>query len=72
MQNKVLNGLVYDICEIYINDVLIHGKTDPEFLLNTRRVFERLRSKKIAASRRLNASATSSPRQVPRSLQRSA
>ena len=46
MQNKVLNGLVYDICGIYINDVLIHGKTDPEFLLNTRRVFERLRSKK--------------------------
>ena len=44
MQNKVLNGLVYDICGIYINDVLIHGKTDPEFLLNTRRVFERLRS----------------------------
>ena len=28
MQNKVLNGLVYEICEIYIDDVLIHGKSD--------------------------------------------
>jgi hypothetical protein len=31
-----LNGLVYEICEIYIDDVLIHGKTDPDFLTNTR------------------------------------
>jgi hypothetical protein len=31
MQNKVLNG----ISEIYIDDVLIHGKTHPEFLTNT-------------------------------------
>ena len=36
MQNKVLNGLVYEICEIYIDDVLTHGKTDPGFLTNTR------------------------------------
>ena len=32
MQNKVLNGLIYELCEIYIDDVLIHGKTDPDFL----------------------------------------
>jgi len=32
MQNKVLNGLVYEICEIYIDDVLIHGETEAEFL----------------------------------------
>ncbi len=44
MQNKVLNGLVYEICEIYIDDVLIHDK---EFLDNTRRVFERLRVKNV-------------------------
>ena len=52
MQNKVLNGLVYEICEIYIDDVLIHGQTDPDFLANTRRVFERLRSKKVAVNPR--------------------
>ncbi len=52
MQNKVLNGLVYEICEIYIDDVLIHGKTDEDFLANTRRVFERLRAKKVAVNPR--------------------
>jgi hypothetical protein len=31
MQNKVLNGLVYEICEIYIDDVL---KSEAEFLRN--------------------------------------
>jgi hypothetical protein len=40
MQNKILKGLVYEVCEIYIDDVLIHGKSDPEFLYNTRCVFD--------------------------------
>jgi hypothetical protein len=48
MQNKVLNGLVYQICEIYIVNVLMHGKTDPEFHANTPQVFDRLRDKKVA------------------------
>ena len=39
MQNKVINSLAYEIYEIYINDVLIHGKTDSDFLTITRRVF---------------------------------
>ena len=50
MQNKVLNGLVYEICEIYIDDVLIHGKSEAEFLRNVRRVFERLRAKNVAVN----------------------
>ena len=33
MSNTVLEGLVYQICELYIDDVLIH----------VRKVFERLR-----------------------------
>ena len=49
MQNKIPNGLV---CEIYIDDVLIHDKTDPDFITNTRRVFERLRVKKVAVNPR--------------------
>ena len=32
MQNKVLNRLVYEICEIYIDDVLILGNSEAEFL----------------------------------------
>jgi len=50
MQNKVLNGLVHEICEIYIDDVLLHGKTDAEFLRTVRRVFERLRAKNVAVN----------------------
>ena len=34
MKNTVLNGLVYEICEIYIDEVLIHGKSEAEFLRN--------------------------------------
>ena len=48
MQNKVLNGLVYGICEIYIDDVLIHGKSEAELLRDVRQVFERLRATSIA------------------------
>ena len=35
MANKVLAGYVTRICEIYIDDVLIHGPTDNEYLGNT-------------------------------------
>ena len=80
MQNKV--GLAYEICEIYINDVLIHGKSEPECLDNTRRVLDRLRDKKVAVNHRKTklgleeveycTSVTSSPRRAPHSLQRSA
>ena len=80
MQNKV--GLVYEICEIYINDVLIHGKSEPECLDNTRRVLDRLRDKKVAVNPRKTklcleeveycTSVTSFPRRTPHSLQRSA
>jgi hypothetical protein len=37
---------------VYIDDVLIHGKTDPAFLTNTRRVFDRLCDKNVAVNPR--------------------
>jgi hypothetical protein len=43
MSNTVLVGLVYQICELYIDDVLIHGKDETTFIANLRKVFERLR-----------------------------
>ena len=43
MSNTVLTGLVYHICELYIDDVLIHGRDIESFLANVRKVFERLR-----------------------------
>ena len=57
MANKVLAAYVTRICEIYIDDVLIHGPTDNEYLGYTRKVLGRLREKKVTAnsvSRRLN------------------
>ena len=50
MANNVLTGYVTRICEIYIDDVLIHGSTDDEYLDNTRKVLTRLRTKKVTAN----------------------
>ena len=38
MVSKVLAGLIYRICELYIDDVLIHGPTEAAFLANLRKV----------------------------------
>ncbi len=38
MANRVLAGYVRRICDIYIDDVLIHGPTDNVYLENTRKV----------------------------------
>ena len=45
--NNVLAGYVTRICEIYTDDVLIHGSTVEEYLDNTRKVLTRLRAKKV-------------------------
>ena len=50
MANTVLAGYVTRICEIYIDDVLIHGSIDSEYLDNTRKVLTRLRTKKVTAN----------------------
>ena len=47
MTDNMLAGYVARICEIYIDDVLIHGSTDEEYLDNTRKVLTRLRAKKV-------------------------
>jgi hypothetical protein len=41
MQDVVLSGLVGHICEIYIDDVIIYGTTEEEFIKNANTVFER-------------------------------
>jgi hypothetical protein len=38
MANNVLQGYVTYICEIYIDDVLLFGTTDDEYIDNTRKV----------------------------------
>ena len=47
MSNTVLTDLVFHICELYIDDVLIHGGDPTTFLANVRKVFSRLREFKV-------------------------
>ena len=39
--DEVLSGLVNRICEIYIDDCIIHAKTEEEFLVRLRQILER-------------------------------
>jgi hypothetical protein len=41
ISHVVLHGLIFRICEVYIDDVIIHGETMEEFLANLAKVFER-------------------------------
>ena len=41
---------MYQICELYIDDVLIHGRDIESFLANVRKVFERLREFNVAVN----------------------
>ena len=43
----VLSGLIYIICDLYIDDCIVHGKNKDDFLLNLRKVFDRFRKHKI-------------------------
>ncbi len=41
MSSVVLIGLIYFICEIYLDDCIVHAKTDDEFLIRLEKVLER-------------------------------
>lgn len=43
----VLIGLLYFICELYLDDILVYGRTEDEFLLHLEKVFVRLQSHHI-------------------------
>jgi hypothetical protein len=43
MASVVLVGLVYLICEVYLDDIITYGMTIEEFMQNLRKIFERLR-----------------------------
>ena len=47
MATVVLVGLIYICCELYIDDVLVFGANNDEFITNLRLVFERFRKHKI-------------------------
>ena len=43
----IVNGLIYNICEVYIDDMLVFGETDDAFLRNVKTVFQRCREKNV-------------------------
>ena len=45
MATEVLNGLVMNICEVYLDDVIIHAPTEELLLERVRLVLERFREK---------------------------
>jgi hypothetical protein len=47
MAMTVLVGLVSIACELYLDDVLVYGDSEPEFLKNLRQVFARFRKHKV-------------------------
>jgi hypothetical protein len=47
MAAVVLVGLCYFICEIYLDDCIVHGATDKSFLENLEKVFQRFSKHKL-------------------------
>jgi len=47
MATVVLTGLIYKICEIYLDDVIVYASTIDELIKNLTKIFERLRKHKI-------------------------
>ena len=47
MATIVLAGIIYVICEIYIDDVIIYAQTEDDFLNRMRQVFDRFRKHKL-------------------------
>ena len=43
MMTMVLGSLVHDICEVYLDDILVHAQSEAELIANLRQIFERIR-----------------------------
>jgi len=43
LSTTVLAGLIYDILELYIDDIVVHAQTEEDYLSRLRTVFQRLR-----------------------------
>ena len=50
MTHRVLSGLVYEVCEVYMDDIIIFGRTKEEYLKNLKKVMEALRKHNITVN----------------------
>ena len=48
--STVLVGLIYSICELYIDDLIIHAQTEKDFLKRLEQVLQRLQKHKITVN----------------------
>ena len=48
MAGVVIAGILYLLCEIYVDDCIVYGETQRIILTNLRKVFERFRKFKVA------------------------
>jgi transposase InsO family protein len=46
----VLVGLIYSICEVYLDDILVYGRTDEEFLERLELTFQRFEQRNVSIS----------------------
>jgi hypothetical protein len=49
---SVLRGLIYDACLVYLDDIIVIGRTFQEHLDNLRKVFQWLREAHLKMNRR--------------------
>jgi hypothetical protein len=47
LMETVLRGLTYDLCLVYLDDVIVIGNTFQEHILNLRKVIERFREARL-------------------------
>lgn len=50
LMERVLHGLSYDICLVYLDDIIVHSKTFDEQIENLKLVFERLKDANLKLS----------------------
>ena len=50
LETKVLGGLIHQICELYIDDLIIYADTFEEYIENIRKVLERFKAHNITVS----------------------
>ena len=50
MENEVLRRLMYNFCELYLDDILIFGDTEEEFCSQLEQVLKRLLDHKITVN----------------------
>ena len=50
MASVVLQGLIYDVCEVYMDDIIVFGKTEEEYLKNLEAVMRALQRYNITAN----------------------